>query len=43
MTSNKLKPRKDYKDNDMRKPIIAVDFDGTIVEHKFPAIGLPNL
>lgn len=23
----------------MRKPIIAIDFDGTIVEHKFPEIG----
>lgn len=23
------------------KKIIAIDFDGTIVEHKFPAIGMP--
>ena len=25
----------------MRKPIIAIDFDGTIVEHKYPDVGEP--
>lgn len=26
----------------MRKRIIAVDFDGTVVEHEFPNIGMPQ-
>lgn len=33
-----LKPKKELG---VRKIAIAVDFDGTIVEHKFPAIGQP--
>ena len=30
-------------DNNLKKPnIIAVDFDGTLCENKFPEIGEPN-
>ena len=31
-----------YNEKDMFPPIIAVDFDGTLVENKFPEIGAIN-
>lgn len=37
--ARRIAPPHERKDERM---IIAVDFDGTIVEHKYPAIGKPN-